>query len=171
MSALPGWGDCSRSESAGLSVVIGGCHFLQCWVLLLALQGPARCSSCMVSCSTDWSEDARYFSWTPRVLREGVSRMLAQARVGNWSGQNPTSTDAGAIATSGGFCSHPSPFLTVIAPGNRHPLGLRGPSKHPDPSPWVAQSVERPTSGPLSPSLCPSPTSAHDSSFSKIHKH
>lgn len=36
----------------------------------------------MASCSAVWSEDAKYFSWMPRVLREGMLR-LRHSRRGN----------------------------------------------------------------------------------------
>lgn len=71
----------------------GSCSFPQCWVTCPVLQSP-DCYSFIASCSTDWSEGTRYFSWMPRVLREGMSRMTTEARMGKWSGQDLTSTDA-----------------------------------------------------------------------------
>lgn len=90
---------------------------------------PACCYSCMASCSTDWSEGARYFSWMPRVLREAESRLGSAGKDANWSGQDLTSMDAGSPTPSGKGLP-PSPFLALIAPG----LGLRSPLKHPDPN-------------------------------------
>lgn len=42
------------------------------------------CYSCMASCSVVWSEDAKYFSWMPRVLREGVLRLRHKQNRRGW---------------------------------------------------------------------------------------
>lgn len=47
----------------------------------------------MASCSAVWSEDAKYFSWMPRVLKEGRSRLGSQAGMRDWPGQDLTSPD------------------------------------------------------------------------------